>query len=173
MELSWTGCVAKVRSRVWLWSFCVFASPGGLHGAVSQPSGLLGQTSKLEGNLRSKKMGEVNHDTLLESWDFQSPSICSESSISTAEGGSDLILTKGNGSGSLGVVGAIGVSGSFSPPSISKELLGLKFNFSERRGLWGTEADKISSAVTTTLSLFRNRFCATRMMTSNGDRGYG
>lgn len=65
----------------------------------------------------------------------------------------------------------MGVSGHFSPRSMSKILRGLKSNLSERRGLRGADADKISSAVITALSLFRNRPCATRIMTSNGDRG--
>lgn len=91
--------------------------------------------------------------------------------MSTAEGGSDFIFTKGSGSGSLGVVGAIGVSGHFSPPSISKVSWCLKFNLRVRRGLRGADVDKISSAVMTVLSLFRNRLCATRMITSSGDRG--
>jgi hypothetical protein len=89
-----------------------------------------------------------------------------------AEEGSDLTLTKGSGSGNLDVVGASGVSIRFpSPSSRSKESRGLKSNLIERRGLRGADADKISSAVITTLSLFRSRLCATRMMTSNGDSG--
>jgi hypothetical protein len=90
-----------------------------------------------------------------------------------AEGGPDLTFTKGSRTGSLGVVGAIGVSGSFSPSSRSKVSIGLKFNFSERRGLWGAEEERISSAVTTAPSLFKTRFCATRIMTSSGESGYG
>ena len=88
-----------------------------------------------------------------------------------AEGGSDLTLTKGRGSGSLDVVGAIGVSSHVVPPSRSKVLGCLKSNFSDRRGLRGVDPDKMSSVVTTPLSLFRTRLWATRMMTSNGDRG--
>ena len=88
-----------------------------------------------------------------------------------AEGGSDFTLTKGSGSGSLDVVGATGASGHDTPPSMSEVARGLKSNFSVRRGLRGTDPDKSSSAVTTAPSLFRSRLCATRMMTSNGDRG--
>lgn len=89
-----------------------------------------------------------------------------------AEGESDFIFTRGSGSGRLGVVGAIGVVGHFSPPSMSKVSWGLKSNLSERRGLWDTDADRISSAVITALSLSRNRLCATRIITSKGDRGF-
>ena len=88
-----------------------------------------------------------------------------------AEGGPDLTITNGRGFGS-GVVGAIGVSHDDSPSSISEKLRGLKSNFSDRRGRRGADVGKNPSAVTTPPSLFSTRLCATRMMTSNGDRGY-
>ena len=83
-----------------------------------------------------------------------------------------MIITKGRGVSSLGVVGAIGVAHRDSPSSAFEKWRGLKSNFSDRRGRRGTDVGKRSSAVTTRPSLSRSRLCVTRMMTSNGDRGY-